>query len=163
MMDGSNAESVRVFDLKQTKLNVLMGNGNANSLSGTNQTTFEIIDFNDVINHIISCHVIDWMVFRNGPNRITRMNSNNFSRAIVEGRLSPESIEMSNYEPKKYEKHKASGKEYTELQHLMQRAVPDSRLQRNGRGRRRTAIDYAECSRRLFEGSRPINRNPVAC
>ena len=88
-----------------------MGNGNANSLSRANQTTFEIIDFNDVVNHIISCHVIDWMVFRNGPNRITRMNSNNFSRTIVEGRLSPESIEMSNYEPKKYEKHKAGGKE----------------------------------------------------
>ena len=76
-----------------------MGSRNANSLSRMNQTTIKLIDFNDVVSHIISCYVIDWMIFSNRPNRITRVDSNNFSRTIAEGRISLENTGMSNNEP----------------------------------------------------------------
>ncbi len=76
-----------------------MGSRDANSLSWMNQTTIKLIDFNDVVSHIISCYVIDWMFFSNRPNRITRVDSNNFSRTIAEGRISFENASMSNNEP----------------------------------------------------------------
>ena len=76
-----------------------MGSRDANSLSRMNQTTIKLIDFNDVVSHIISCYVIDWMIFSNRPNSIARVDSNNFSRTITEGRISFENASMSNNEP----------------------------------------------------------------